>query len=440
MESAAGTENIMTLSTSTSALPHRLLPPRGVWAVAICVLWGGGPAASWCAGQIIESAPPAQQPKNSPAQTTAPPPIIQTQPMTENAAPPKDKPASPLFLDPLTKETVQTRLKEATEDPNLDKAQKEKITSLYQQALNDLAEAQLQEAKAAEYAKQTQDLPAQIQDAKKTKEALEKQALAQPPNKQAQEEIPPQATLTELQQELTAREEKLSNAKKRFDDAVNVQKSIATQQNDLTGQRKAAQDRLAETEQQLKSLPANTGTAMPQTLAERTQLRARWQLLQASLSRLDKEETWRKERMALVPLERDIAAKHVLRLEPVVQSWRKAVTAKRQDELEQQKAEAQAQARAARPFKQYASIGEHARKIVELAELRQKTATEIPQVVKELDSAKEQSESAGRQFQAEPRAGHGGGEHDERGHAAPTPAEKIAQRPQVGTEHPRPPG
>ena len=217
---------------------------------------------------------------------------------------------------------------------------------------------------------------------------MEKQALEQPPDKTVEVSIPEDATLTELQQELAAQEEAKSNAQKRVDKAVALQKNITIQQNDLTQERKSAQDGLAETEQKLKSLPANAGTTTPKTLAERTHLRAHGQMLQATLDRLDKEEAWRKERMALIPLERDIAAKQVLQLESTVEAWRKAVTAKRQNDLAQQKAEAEVQARAARAFKQYANIGEHARKIIELTELRQKAAAEIPLVVKQLDSAK----------------------------------------------------
>ncbi len=94
--------------------------------------------------------------------------------------------------------------------------------------------------------------------------------------------------------------------------------------------------------------------------------------------------------MALVPLERDIAAKREMQLESIIQGWRKAVAVKRQNDLEQQKAEAESLVREAEGFKQYAGIGDRARRIVELTELRRKTAAEIPQAVKELDSAKAQ--------------------------------------------------
>ena len=198
-------------------------------------------------------------------------------------------------------------------------------------------------------------------------------------------EIPDGLSLVQLQQELGTREDALTNIKKKLDDAVNSAKDITSNQAVLSASRKSSQDTLATVEQQLKALPA-VGAGTPQQLAERTKLRAQWQFLRANLARLDKEDAYRQQsRTELLPLERDIAALDAGRLETEVQAWRKAVTDERQAELNRQKEQAEAQAREALTYQKYPSLAEHANEIVQLAELRQKTAARIPQVIKQLD-------------------------------------------------------
>ncbi len=374
-------ENKMVYSMSASRL----------WLVAVCCVLGLSSAASMCGGQVIESAPPRQAPEANPF---APPqnpkapatngPIIQSLPQPKNdtpAAPAKTADAAntepaPLFSDSLTMETVQLRLKDATDDQSLDKAAKDELTGLYQQSQADLKDAATQEATAADFAQKMQSLPAQIEKAKKTKQDL---------SKPVQVKIPHDATLVQLQQELNTREESLANAKKKLDDAVNSLKDVTTNRGDSSQTRKSSQDFLAQSEQQLKALPTGN-TVTRQTLAKRTRLRAQWQLLRARLAMLDKKDAYRQASSTeLLPLERDIAALEAGRLETEVQAWQKAVTAERQQESDRQKAQAEAQVRQALTFQKYPSLAEHANKIVKLAELRQTTAARIPVVVKQLD-------------------------------------------------------
>jgi hypothetical protein len=221
---------------------------------------GLGFADSYCLGQVIESAPPATAPQPNPfAPTTRvpqPPPaaagtqIIQLMPLPENAnpAPPVSTEAAPLFTDSLTAETVNERMKSAADDPMLDKAQKETLAGTYQQALNDLKETANQVAKAAELAQLTQSIPTDIEQFKKNKAALSKPA--------ATVEIPSGLSLTQLQQELSTREEALKSAKTKLDQTVNDIKNITTNQGDSSLTRKSLQDRLAKIELELKALPA----------------------------------------------------------------------------------------------------------------------------------------------------------------------------------------
>ncbi len=225
--------------------------------------------------------------------------------------------------------------------------------------------------------KKPRAVPEQIEEAKKTKQSL---------GKTPKVIVPLELPLAQVQQELAKREETLANVKKKLDEAVNALKNITANQGELSQSRKSFQDRLAETEQQLKDLPT-AGNTTPQSQAERTQLRARWQLLKANLARLDKEDALRQARTDLLPLERDIAALEAGHLEAEVGAWRKKVAAERQAELDRQTAQTEAQARQALTFEKYPTIAEHANKVVQLAELRQKIAARIPLAVKLLDSA-----------------------------------------------------
>ncbi len=344
----------------------------GLWAV-----FGLGDG-NWCFGQDAEPLPTRTGFSNPFETQPVNAPIIQSLP-SENGNGQTEGMEAALFGESLTVEAVQLRLAELEKEEALDKTLKEALTEFYQQAIADLKEAAVQEAKSKEYSLKTQSVPEQIKEAAKKKEALGKPESVV---------IPQDLPLIQLQQELGLREESLGNVKKRLDEAVNALKNITAGRGEASKGRKAAQDRILELEQQLKTLPGNPD-APRKTQAERIQLRARWQLLRASLARQEKEDAWRQTRTELLPLERDIAALEAARLEGEVKTFREAVTKERQAELDRQKAQAEAQARRARTFKKYQSIAEHANKIVELAEHRQTTAARIPIAVKQLDRTTE---------------------------------------------------
>lgn len=371
----------MPFTNPCPVLLLRRLSVMGVcWALS-WAFWG-----SLCVGQGIESPPPSAPPNPFTAPRVAPQPvaangpIIQGLPGTENQA--GNAPA-PMFSDPLTLDVVQQRLKAATEDQTLEKSQLELIQGLYQKAVEDLKETAAVEAIVAECIQRTQAVPTQIEEAKKLKQSFGKKAERKPGKN---------VSLVELQQELATREDDLNKAKNRLDQAVNALKEIASNRGELSQAQKTTQDRLDETEQHLRNLLTN-GNVTNQVLAQRSQLRARWQLHKANLERMAKEEACRQARTQLLPLERDIAAWEVSRLESEVQAWRKAVAEERQAALDREKAQAEAQARRALTYKKYPSIAEQANKIVKLAEIRQSTAARIPEVVKQLDQTTNQWET-----------------------------------------------
>lgn len=365
---------------------NRLLRRRGL--LGFCLVLSLGLSNSWCVGQVLDPKPtkptadPFPPPRVAQLPLAANAPIIQGLPGTENPAAAANEPP-PLFTDPLTVEMVQQRLKAATEDQMLDKTQLEQIQGLYQKALDDLKEAGAVQTRVAECIQRTQAVPAQIEAAKERK-----QSFGKTPEDKPGKNTP----LPELQQELALKEEALAKAKGRFDQAANELKNITATRGELSQARKTAQDQLAETEQKLRDLLTN-GNVTQQILAQRSQLRARWQLLKANLEHMAKEEACQQARTELLPLERDIAALEASRLESEVQAWRKAVAQERQAELDREKRQAEEQARRARTFKKYPSIADRANDVVQLAEIRQQTAQRIPEVVKYLDQTTKQFES-----------------------------------------------
>ena len=116
----------------------------------------------------------------------------------------QDPPTGPLKIEPVNRETIEAKLKEAEESKDLNDDAKAKIRDLYQQALQDLDAIGNLSSQAVVYEEMAANVPDKIQAAKAT--LAEKPAEAVPV-------VPENATLADLAQLLTQQEAELAKAK-----------------------------------------------------------------------------------------------------------------------------------------------------------------------------------------------------------------------------------
>ena len=235
---------------------------------------------------------------------------------------PETKPAEPtLPNDKPTIASVESAIAKAKED-KVDEAAQKEIVTLYEQALGYLKEAEGENAKAEHYTKSIEETPALVKELKQQKEAV------------ANEQVVPETKgkgLTELRQELLEREQKLVDQKAKVDEAIAELKKAASQEL-LAQARKDAQQRLTELEEQLKKTPTGAD-ATPKNTAERIRLLAKKQMLQATLSRIEKEVPWRQSQTEVWPLKRDIAARQLMHLEEEMFTRQRATIAEQRAAL-----------------------------------------------------------------------------------------------------------
>ena len=304
-------------------------------------------------------------------ESVAPMPMPET-PATNGT--PETKPAEPtLPNDKPTIASVESAIAKAKED-KVDEAAQKEIVTLYEQALGYLKEAEGENAKAEHYTKSIEETPALVKELKQQKEAV------------ANEQVVPETKgkgLTELRQELLEREQKLVDQKAKVDEAIAELKKAASQEL-LAQARKDAQQRLTELEEQLKKTPTGAD-ATPKNTAERIRLLAKKQMLQATLSRIEKEVPWRQSQTEVWPLKRDIAARQLMHLEEEIKRRRAEVEQALAKEVQTQSKKAESLTKAAVAYAEYPTVTRLGERIEMLATLRSQAAERVPEIVADLE-------------------------------------------------------
>ena len=290
---------------------------------------------------------------------------------TTQPAEPKVAPAD------LTVETVQQRLQQAQEAPELEGTVKAKVVELYQQALADLRNAEEWARKTGEFDKLREEAPGRLEEIRAE--------LAQPLG-EAKPEIPPDASLTQLEQLLAQAEAELKGARDRATGLDEERARRADRRVKLPEATAAAKQKLADRVTEL-SAAAPPNEAKELTLARQTWLQARKQALEKEIASYEKEIASYDARGELLTARRDQAAREVARRDLMVKAWQETVNERRRLEVEASATAARkAHREAARKHPAVACLAEEnaalAKERVELAGKIEQVAQEQERITK----------------------------------------------------------
>ncbi|HUU82410.1 MAG TPA: mechanosensitive ion channel domain-containing protein [Phycisphaerae bacterium] len=271
----------------------------------------------------------------------------------------------------LTVETVQQRLQQAQEAPELEDTVKVRVGELYQQALADLRNAEEWAGKTAEFDKLREEAPGRLEEIRAE--------LAQP-LLEAKPEIPPDASLAQLEQLLAQAEAELKATRERATGLDEERARRADRRVKLPEATATAKQKLADRIKDLSTAPPPS-EAKEITLARQTSLQARKQALEKEIASYEKEITSYDARGELLTARRDQAARDIARRDLLVKAWQETVNERRRLEVE---AAATAARRAHKEAAQkHPAVARLAEENAGLAKERVELAGKIEQVAQE---------------------------------------------------------
>jgi potassium efflux system protein len=278
----------------------------------------------------------------------------------------------------LTVDLVQSRLRAVQEAKDLDETARTKIADTYKQAVADLEAAKNWETQAADFVKRIAGVPERLVQVKNELGAMPTQSTPQ---------IPPDASLVQLEQLLQQREAELTEAKKALAELEDEPKRRANRRLEIPKLLAAARDRLADVDKEAAIPPAEQEN--PQFVAaRRDRLATRRQAAQAEIAAIEKELALYDACAELLPMRRDLQQRRTRLVEQDVKFWQDAVARRRNREVAQQNRSAELAlervAQALRPL---------AQQNLALAEQRKEIDQQIKQLRTELDTSKALSES-----------------------------------------------
>ncbi|MHC4234018.1 MAG: mechanosensitive ion channel domain-containing protein [Planctomycetota bacterium] len=271
----------------------------------------------------------------------------------------------------LTTDAVQQLLQQAEGAAGLPDEVKAKVLEQYRQALADLERAADWSGKAAEFKKLKRDAPALL-------EAIGAE-LAQP-LPEAKPDVPPDASLQQLEQRLAEEEAKLKAARESATglDAERVRR--ADRRAKLPEEIARARQQLAELDQPLTPPPDESPEL---TQARQTALQARRQALEVEIESGENEVSSYDARGELLTARRDKAAREVLQAEAHVKAWQAIVNEHRHLEAEAASKAAKRDQRAA--ALQHPGLKRLAEENAELADRRAELAEKIERITEDFD-------------------------------------------------------
>jgi len=228
-------------------------------------------------------------------------------------------------------ETIQVRLKEVQANEALAEEDKKKILDRYNQALAALKESQSFVAKAAQFQKEAEGAPAEMEQL---------QAVLKEAPEPAEVTVPPQATAAELDQDLKKLESDLAEQAEQVEELEAGLKGSAERKAALPGLITAARKRLAEAEKELAGLP-KTEAASPATDGQQTLLTVRQQTIATEIKALEAELQHFDTLASLRAARRDVAVRQKTQAEKRYDFLRKELQWRRLNEAEQDHQKAQ---------------------------------------------------------------------------------------------------
>ncbi|MBC8875203.1 MAG: mechanosensitive ion channel [Planctomycetes bacterium] len=287
---------------------------------------------------------------------------------------PGEKPA----VEAVTRETVESRIKEAEESQELAEDTKARIRELYQQALQDLDVAAGLSAQAAAFDDMAVNVQVKLQATKTQLDDLGSTATVA---------VPEDAAVTDLEQLLKKEEAELSRLKQ---DLARLDAEPARRQarrTEVPSSATSIRERLANIEKQL-AVPAPADEPPLLTIAQQLRGRIQRQLLEQELATGEKElVAYAADATELVPLQRDLAARLVGQSESRVAQFLEMTNRRRQDEARKLAAVARMEAARAHPLLQpEASVNQA------FAEQSEKLAPQIHAVSLELERTNQELE------------------------------------------------
>ncbi len=288
----------------------------GVSAATFAVILIFVESVCFCAQPQQNSATGAGQAQdaNSVSATT---PVPQGAPITDTAA-------------QITAEGLQAKKKQISELQELSDEVKAKIAEAYDKAIAQLKSAADFEARKQQYSQARKDAPETLT---KIKELLAGQATFAPP------EAPPETTLTQAEQALTAARLALEEARKNVATWENEPKRRAERRTKIPEESNTAKQKLEEVKAKLAT-PEAEGQGTELTQANRSLLLTQQRALESQIASSAEELLFYDAANDLLAARRDLAARQLAVAEKMVEFWQQKAGALRQKEAEAAKKEA----------------------------------------------------------------------------------------------------
>ena len=229
----------------------------------------------------------------------------------------------------LTREAIKNRMTALDEEGSLDEATRKEITSIYQEALNQLSTLSSLEEKIKEYQNVQKTGSTKIEQFTRQREEIEGRpdltVPEQAPVDQLLSEIqktdtyiPTEPELSFLQQELNDRQSELSDAQSSLEGVTSELNNLQSRRENIQTMINEAQDELDDTTSQLRSItPADP--PKEQTVAQLTKLHIQRNTLEARLKALNLEKQTYVIRRELLQTRQGYLTTKSNRLEKLVQ-------------------------------------------------------------------------------------------------------------------------
>ena len=233
--------------------------------------------------------------------------------------------------------------------------EKEELTRVLGQSLQELDRAKVLERRAQEFERQKAEAPALLESIRAE--------LALPPERE-DPKLPPEATLRELEQLQQQAEADRSFAQKLVDDLAGETTHRSERLASLGDEVARTRSSISEKETQLRAAGAGDAVA----IARRNQLLVELEALRMEERALTSERETYETRRELLPLRRDQAQRQLTRAEYVVGFWRQVAATRRQQEADEAAREAERQRR--QTAARFPALSEIAKRNEELASMR----------------------------------------------------------------------
>lgn len=305
--------------------------------------------------------------------------------------------APPPALPSITADSIRSAITALESQSGLDDAVRSSAIDAYNEALAHLQRRDEAVKRLSEFQRATNEAPALLT-------TIQAELATPPPDPAPQ--VPPDATLPQLEQGLAQAQAELLSARQQADD-LQAEATRRSERRPAIGEAlSAARKQLAETDETIRSLP--TGESPVLDAARRASLDARRESLVREIEALEAEAASYDARRDLLPARRDRALRRVTQAQKLVDQWQTLVSAGRRAQAEQALREAERLRReAARQHPVLRAFAEETEQLAALRLGKTGTAHELSQLAdrlrdtqKRLSDLREGYQSTQRRIQA----------------------------------------